>query len=340
VTVNEIADHPPLAEATVHHTNDRLERAARLLPRRRFFSDMPDKGLFGLVALVGFAAICALKRDGYDADLIAVLAVAVMFGYGAIAYHMPVVQMRLDRLGDNFYYLGFIYTLASLSAALLQLRSGVQIELLLGSFGIALVTTIVGIAGRVLFVQLRSDLDDIEDRTRRDLAAGSADLRAQISASVREFETFRTGLLQTLKETTAECTRATKYQVGQIDALARSAAQQISGAFEANRLQSERLNETMQTVAKAVERTSQAAFEANRLQCERVNESMHNVAKAVEQTSVRVAAMELPSDRLSSQLATFAQELEALLHRLGAVIDDIARRSVPPRRRWYWPYRQ
>jgi hypothetical protein len=34
--------------------------------------------------------------------------------------------MRLDRLGDNFYYLGFIYTLASLTAALLQLRGGIE----------------------------------------------------------------------------------------------------------------------------------------------------------------------------------------------------------------------
>src|SRR5215204_5050133 len=43
--------------------DDRLHAAARTLPRRRFFDDMPDKGLFALVALVGFAAIILLKTN-------------------------------------------------------------------------------------------------------------------------------------------------------------------------------------------------------------------------------------------------------------------------------------
>ena len=48
--------------------------------------------------------------------------------------------------GDNFYYLGFIYTLASLSAALVELRTGINSTAILGAFGVALITTIVGIA--------------------------------------------------------------------------------------------------------------------------------------------------------------------------------------------------
>jgi methyl-accepting chemotaxis protein len=283
-----------------------------MLPRRKFFSDMPDKGLFAVAAIVGFAGICALKLSAYDANMISVIAVAIMIAYGAIAYRMPLVQMRLDRLGDNFYYLGFIYTLASLSAALLQLQlfPGLEVQQLLGSFGIALVTTIVGIAGRVLFVQLRSELDDVEDRARRDLAATSADLRAQLAASVREFETLRTGLLQTLAETTAECTKATKTQIERIDELARSVAQQISSAFEGNTRQSERLADSVAVVA-----------------------------RAVEDASKRVADMELPSERLNAQVAEFARDLEDVLRRLGAVVEDVARRSLPPRR-WYWPFRR
>lgn len=59
---------------------------------------------------------------------------------------IPAVSLRLDRLGDNFYYLGFIYTLASLSAALVELRTGINSTAILGAFGVALITTIVGIA--------------------------------------------------------------------------------------------------------------------------------------------------------------------------------------------------
>ena len=136
----------------------------KALPRRRFFSDMPDKGLFVAVALGGFVGICLLKINGSNATLVTLVAVGTMIAYGSIAFHMPLVQMRLDRLGDNFYYLGFIFTLASLTAALIEFSGGTDVKPLLESFGIALATTILGIAGRVVFVQLRSNLDDIEEK--------------------------------------------------------------------------------------------------------------------------------------------------------------------------------
>src|SRR4051812_20874793 len=102
--------------------NDRLGRASRTLPRRRFFNDMPDKGLFVFAAGVGFAGIIYFKLHFYNANYVAALAIVVMVLYGLSAYQLPKVRMRLDRLGDNFYYLGFLYTLASLSAALIQLQ--------------------------------------------------------------------------------------------------------------------------------------------------------------------------------------------------------------------------
>src|SRR3954452_8970704 len=89
---------------------DRLGRAQRTLPRRRFFSDMPDKGLFAMVAVFGFAGILVLKVRGFDADLVAGGAVILMLMYGFVAFQFRKVRLRPDRLGDNFYYLGFIYT--------------------------------------------------------------------------------------------------------------------------------------------------------------------------------------------------------------------------------------
>jgi hypothetical protein len=132
-------------------SRERSEDAGRRLPRRRFIDDMPDKGLFGFIAVFGFINIVVLKLYQFNADAVTVIAIALMLGYGLVAYRIPAVQLRLDRLGDNFYYLGFIYTLASLSAAILQLRNqSVDITGLIESFGIALFTTIVGVAGRVL----------------------------------------------------------------------------------------------------------------------------------------------------------------------------------------------
>src|SRR5579859_8237734 len=125
-------------------SEDRLAAAARTLPRRRFIDDMPDKGLFAVFALAGFLAILVLKTETrLSSQMVAALSVSAMVLYGIFAWRMPTVQIRPDRLGDNFYYLGFIYTLASLSATLIEIRNGPQIEELLGNFGIALTTTVL-----------------------------------------------------------------------------------------------------------------------------------------------------------------------------------------------------
>jgi hypothetical protein len=214
-----------------HNGETRLDLAQQTLPRRRFFTDMPDKGLFAAVAVAGFAGILISKVQGVDADVVAAAAVVLMVAYGFIAFQYRRVRLRPDRLGDNFYYLGFIYTLASLSAALLQLRGGARIEGLLGSFGIALFTTIIGIAGRVLFVQLRADIDEVEDEVRRDLLSTSADLRAQLNVTLAEFETFHTGVQQATRKAAEQSTTAAQDAISNISRVANAAAESIEKAF-------------------------------------------------------------------------------------------------------------
>jgi hypothetical protein len=225
----EVADHPSAAQAG--RPDDRLERAHELVPRRRFFNDMPDKGLFALVAVAGFAAILVLKLKQYDANYVAAGAVLLMIAYGFCAFQFRRIRLRPDRLGDNFYYLGFIFTLASLSAALLLVKKGGPIDDLLGSFGIALLTTIVGVAGRVLFVQMRGDIDEVEDEVRRDLLSASADLRAQLSLTLAEFETFHTGVQQAARKAAEQSVGAAQDAISNISRVANAAGERIDDSF-------------------------------------------------------------------------------------------------------------
>lgn len=315
--------------------------AKSAVPRRRFFNDMPDRGLFAFVALAGFLAILILKARNFDADLITVVSVALMVGYGAIAYNIPAVHMRLDRLGDNFYYLGFIYTLASLSAAILQWRGGAEPDQLIGSFGIALVTTIFGIGGRVVFAQMRSDIDEIEETIRRDLSKSAADLRGELFAAIREFQTVRTALIQTMQESSAAFAKASELQAGKVEELMRDATKKLDEAFE-----------------------------PGRAGMRQMSEQMKSVSKSAEQAAGRMAKIEIPSEKLNSQLGAFADSLDAQMRRLASTVEDVSRRaSLPneqlnsaladftksleqslsrlahtaargqrPRRRWYWPF--
>jgi hypothetical protein len=320
------------------------------LPRRRFFSDMPDRGLFVAVALLGFVAVCVLKVRGHDPNIVAALTVALMVAYGTTAFQIPLVRMRLDRLGDNFYYLGFIFTLASLSAALLQLQGGVRIEELLGSFGIALVTTIVGIAGRVLFVQLRSEVDDIEEHVRHDLAAASADLRAQLSAAIRDFETFRTGLFQTLNETQEQFTKANAQQEERLAAHARTVAEQMTGAaselqkeFAAVLLEFETFRKKFATAGKKhtdqIELFANSSaekldtiFNTSQQHSQQALEAVEAISRAVESAMRRLAEFELPGEELNREFRHFVGELEKLTARLGANSSSAPRFSTKPHR--------
>ena len=69
--------NPASSEATAASP---IERGERLLPRRRFFNQMPDKGLFAVAAVGGFLAIFFLKIYGVDANFVAAGAVLVMLG--------------------------------------------------------------------------------------------------------------------------------------------------------------------------------------------------------------------------------------------------------------------
>lgn len=278
--------------------DDRLERAARTLPRRRFFNDMPDKGLFVFAAGAGFAGIIYSKLHLFSANYVAAGAIVVMVLYGLIAYQLPKVRMRLDRLGDNFYYLGFLFTLASLSAALIQLQEGAAIDNLLGSFGIALFTTIVGVAGRVLFVQMRGDLDEVEDEVRRDLLNASADLRAQLGIALSEFETYHTGVRQAGVKLAEETPGVAKQAIEKIAEVAVTAADYIERSFGAEEAKIASLGEAVKRITTSVENLT---------------------------------------DELREQMQEFGGRLEQMLDQLGKTVDLIDR-YASKRRRWYWPF--
>ena len=284
-----------------------MNKASTALPRRRFIHEMPDKGLFGVVAVCGFAFIIALKLYGFDSDIVAGLAVALMVGYGIVAYRIPAVHIRLDRLGDNFYYLGFIFTLASMSAALIQLRANPNIDAILGSFGIALFTTIVGVAGRVLFTQMRSEMDEVEATIRRDVLAASNDLKAQLTLSLREFETFHKRVQQVAKESLDQSEGIIDKQVWQVGNAARVAAEQITEAFGAHKAYAKSLMDAISEIAEAVDKLTK-----------------------------RLAAVELPTKEIEKQFASFATQLEGLVKRISASLEEVTRQlnavSVPAKR--------
>jgi hypothetical protein len=283
----------------------------RLLPRLSLFTDMPDRGLFAIVVVLGFFLIVGAKVGlwwwglGDQSGLVLVGTLCLMIAYGVLAYRISEVRLRSDRLGDNFYYMGFVFTLASMSAALIQIRGGEDINILIGSFGIALLSTVLGIAGRVVFVQMRTEVEDIEVTVRQSLLEATQSLKGQLSAAVTDMEIFRTGVQQVLQERLQES---------------------VSALSTAARLQVDVLEAAVRDVVGNAEKS----FEAHVRKLEQLDDAGGRISHAVDDLTQRLSEIELPKELLSAKLDILFERLAEATKafELSAAADELRQREL------------
>ena len=82
------------------------------------------------------------------------LVVGLMLAYGVLLWIRSRTMYAAESDGETFYYLGFIYTLATLVATFAPLLNAAErpdTRHVLGLFGLGLSTTFVGLAGRIVF---------------------------------------------------------------------------------------------------------------------------------------------------------------------------------------------
>ncbi len=116
------------------------------------------KPLFGAF-LAGTALVVGIRwlyPDTAGAVAAAVAAAMVVLALGV--YYWNSAAKQRERAGDDLYYLGLLLTLVSLIYALVSLfvfslEAGdvqARVDMLIGNFGIALISTVAGILGRIL----------------------------------------------------------------------------------------------------------------------------------------------------------------------------------------------
>src|SRR5437868_5291556 len=83
-----------------------------------------DKWLFFATFSIGTIAILAAKIADLRPAIPVAIGVLAIATYGLIAWRSPAFRLREDRAGDGAYYLGFLFTLVSLSFALWEFENG------------------------------------------------------------------------------------------------------------------------------------------------------------------------------------------------------------------------
>ena len=148
-----------------------------------------DRTLFFAFFAAGALLILTLK--GFDAPQFVVTAFpcALMLWYAAWLWDWENKRPRFDSTGDNLYYIGFLYTLTSLAHSLYRFNADPNdTETIVSNFGIAISTTILGMALRILLGQTPADDPaEIETAARLDLASSARKLRAELDYTIGTF---------------------------------------------------------------------------------------------------------------------------------------------------------
>jgi hypothetical protein len=124
---------------------------------------------FQLRMPVLFAAACLLKLGLLVASYLtgelwitgAALPMLVMVAYVLIGLNYRSSDVSDEKFADSCYYLGFIFTIASIIASLIDLPN-IQNDMLTIAtrFGVAMFSTILGLGVRVWLVSFRANLED------------------------------------------------------------------------------------------------------------------------------------------------------------------------------------
>jgi hypothetical protein len=186
----------------------------------KFFSldksdDSQVKIVFFIVYVIG--CVVTVLSGFFSANYIPMIILCgLMVTYFFVVYQLNIknnLLLRNEQLGDSFYYLGFLFTITALAASLISMNSdqGIQINALLKNFGIAIITTLFGLIGRILFSQFRENLDDMNERAEMEVAQSVRNLKTQLDMSIsllkQQSQTIANNTDQTLKDSSASLRR-------------------------------------------------------------------------------------------------------------------------------------
>lgn len=143
--------------------------------------NMNSTNLFGFSI---FAGIASIFLGTYFSNWILNIAIpiAIMLFYSWKINKDTSDTLSIEQKADSVYYMGFILTLVAMTSSLVALAydDALQFNAIVINFGLALATTILGLAIRIMWLQLSSqDLEDAEGRLKDKILKRAQELQDQ-----------------------------------------------------------------------------------------------------------------------------------------------------------------
>lgn len=267
---------------------------------------------------MGAAYIVFAKLEFLPAIYVTLVPVVIMVGYAFVLGLARLFRLRDDQSGDNLYYMGFLFTLTSLAVSLHQFNSTRSADEIVQNFGIAIASTIAGIALRVLFNQLRRDPAEVEATARLELAEASRSVRRELESTVIEFSYFRRMAQQSVAEALEQVQDLLKEARQKFaDELSQFAKDASKPLMEA----SNQSGETIQNISGRILEGFDSITDKLSEDGQRLSKSMVSVVTALEAMSAKLASMQTPEAVIEIKLQPMVQGLSRAINSFTAASD-------------------
>jgi hypothetical protein len=280
--------------------------------------------VFAVCLAAGAAFIIVAKSIGVSALWTTLVPLLLIASYAVLMWFARYLHLRDDQAGDNLYYLGFLYTLTSLGVSLWQFSTSGGAEAVVTNFGVAVSSTILGMALRVMFGQMRQDPLEVERTARLELAEAARRVRHELDETVFELSSFRRATQQSIVEGVLETKKQMELISSTIAAALEDLPKRSAAPFEgASKQASEaftKLSDTLRTVleqnaATITRETSQLASTAS------------EVRGAIKTVQDQLKAVQTPEGiieiKLQPTIRSLTKALKDLSEGLGTQVEQL-----------------
>jgi len=274
-----------------------------------------NAGVFMVFVALGCAYIILAKLAVVRQFYVTFVPVGIMLAYALLILLARKLRLRDDQSGDNFYYMGFLFTLTSLGVSLYQFSAARAAEEIVQNFGIAISSTIAGIGLRVVFNQMRRDPVEVERTMRLELAEAARRVRRELDSTVVEFGYHRRSAQQAAADSFKQVAERFDEIVGKCLASLQDATEKLVQPLEAaSRHSGDMLGDLTRTLAATLGASAQQ-FGA---ETDRLSIRVRATSIKLDEVIAKLGAIETPESAIKAGLEPVAQSISQSLERLSA----------------------
>jgi hypothetical protein len=290
--------------------------------KNRFRVDAPgllSGVMFFAVVSLGSSYIVFSKLREVTALYVTLVPVCIMVAYALLLSLTRLFRLRDDQSGDNLYYMGFLFTLTSLAVSLYQFSSANSAEQIVQNFGIAIASTIAGIALRIFFNQMRRDPVEVERTARLELAEASRKVKRELEGTVLELSYFRRATQQSLSDALDEVVESLKSSKGkllqELEEVAKSANKPLEHA-------SARYTETIDHLSARLSRSLEALSTQITEGTTLLSKGSGAFLKSIDAIASKLEAMQMPDRVIEIKLNPLIQGLSRAVNTFSKNADS------------------